>query len=536
MGLSPSALARDTPTLLLGEPQPFSFDSLKALAESMSLKPWSAPGSGPAEVLARIDYDAHRAIRFDTNRALFAQGPGQYPVIFYYLGTYFRSPVNMHVVDKGVSREIVFDESYFHKPRNSPAHQLPPGNHFAGFSFQESRFDDQRTLDWQTNSWVSFLGGSYFRAVGEQYQVGISARGIAVNVAHATQPEEFPGFTRIWFETPSDPHSRAVTVYALLDGPSVCGAYRFVLHRDEGVIMDIDASLFLRKDMDRLGIAPLTSMFWFSKTAKPTVTDWRPEVHDSDGLAIWTGSGERIWRPLNNAPRVMASAFTDNNPKGFGLLQRERNFDQYQDNVYYERRPGLWVEPQGDWGEGSVQLVEIPTDDETHDNIVAMWVPKLAARAAQKFHLRYRLHWLSDEPYPPSLARCVATRLGRGGRPGMSRPEGARKFVVEFKGGSLSKIPVGMTPLAVLSCSRGTLSDVNTEPVPDGKRDHWRANFDLSVEGKDPVELRLFLRLDDQALSETWLYQYHPFAAEPGLYSEREVSACEEGRAGDGHG
>ncbi|WP_289508119.1 glucan biosynthesis protein, partial [Escherichia coli] len=146
------------------------------------------------------------------------------------------------------------------------------------------------------------------------------------------------------------------------------GAYRFVMHRTKGVVMDIDTAIFLRKDVDRFGIAPATSMYWFSETAKGTATDWRPEVHDSDGLALWTGNGERIWRPLNDPPRTMASAFGDNNPRGFGLLQRDRDFNNYQDGVHYERRPSLWVEPLEGWGEGAVQLIEIPTDDEIHDN------------------------------------------------------------------------------------------------------------------------------------------------------------------------
>src|SRR3546814_2007399 len=189
------------------------------------------------------------------------------------------------------------------------------------------------------------------------------------------------------------------------------------MQRASGVVMDIDCSLFLRRDVARLGIAPATSMFWFSETLKQTAVDWRPEVHDSDGLAMWNGDGERIWRPLNNPPRTMASAFSDKAPKGFGPLQRDRMFDHYQDGVNYDRRPSLWIEPLGDWGDGSVQLIEIPTDDETNDNIVAMWVPKAPARAGNEYPLKYRLHWLADEPYPTPLARCVATLLGRGGEP-----------------------------------------------------------------------------------------------------------------------
>ncbi|UZE16892.1 glucan biosynthesis protein D [Pseudomonas sp. B21-054] len=492
-------------------PLPFSFDTLIQLADATALKPYVKSTAVPEHLLANIDYEALGKVRFDSARALFANGPGQYPVTFFHLGKFFRTPVKMHVVTDGVAHDIPYDKTLFDMPADSPAQALAPNSGFAGLRLQESRLGKQKDLDWKQNDWVAFLGASYFRAIGEQYQYGLSARGIALNVAQAGMPEEFPAFTDFWIETPADNRQPSMTLYALLDGPSLCGAYRFVINRTKGVIMDIETALFLRQNVDRFGIAPLTSMYWFSEAAKRTAVDWRPEIHDSDGLALWTGTGEHIWRPLNNPPRTMASAFSDKQPRGFGLLQRDRNFDHYLDGVNYQRRPSLWVEPLGDWGEGSVQLVEIPTDDEIHDNIVAMWVPKEPAEAGHQYRLKYRLHWLADEPYPSDLARCVATRLGNGGQPGLPRPKGVRKFVVEFAGAPLKKLPFGVKPDAVLWTSRGTFSNVFTEPVPDDEAGHWRAQFDLNVEGGDPVEMRLYLGLQGGTLSETWLYQYHPF-------------------------
>ncbi|RYF59073.1 MAG: glucan biosynthesis protein D, partial [Comamonadaceae bacterium] len=291
----------------------------------------------------------------------------------------------------------------------------------------------------------------------------------------------------------------------------ITGAYTFVMRRSRGVLMDIRSRLFLRRDIQRLGIAPLTSMYWYSETLKPGAIDWRPEVHDSDGLAIWNGADEHIWRPLNNPAQTIASAFSDARPKGFGLLQRDRAFDNYLDGVNYDKRPGLWVEPLGDWGEGSVQLVEIPTDDEIHDNVVALWAPKAGGAAGSSLAFDYRLHWTGEEPFPSPLARCAATRLGRGGQPGSQRPAGVRKFMVDFIGGPLANVPFGVKPEAVLTASRGEFSYVFTEAIPNGKPGHWRAQFDLTVQGKEPVDMRLYLRLGDQTLSETWLYQYHPF-------------------------
>lgn len=477
----------------------------------MAAQPYAPAWLLPNEVLDRIDYDAHGKIHFNTNYALFGEGPGRFPATFFHLGQFFRVPVQLFLLDKtrdgALAREIAYDDRYFDMPQDSPARELPHGAGFAGFRFQEPRDGE---LDWKKNDWVAFLGASYFRAIGELHQYGLSARGIAVNVAEPTAPEEFPDFSQFYFERPT-PGSDVVTVYALLNGPSVTGAFRFDMRRGKGVVMDIDSVLFLRKDIGRLGIAPLTSMYWYSETEKPTAVDWRPEVHDSDGLAIWTGNGEHLWRPLNNAPRITTSAFVDNNPRGFGLLQRDRNFDHYLDGVRYDRRPSLWVEPLGDWGKGSVQLVEITTDDEIHDNVVAMWVPQEPARQGQSYRFAYRLHWLADEPYPTPLARTVATRLGNGGQPGQPRPPNVRKFMVEFFGQPLASLAYGVKPEPVLTTSRGSFPYILTEAVPSDVPGHWRIQFDLAAEGTEPVELRLFLKAGDRTLSETWLFQYHPF-------------------------
>ncbi len=503
-GFSVSALAQQG--LKMGASEPFSFENLRKQAEAMSRQAYVAPPSPAPDVLYQIDYDAHGKIRFRTDLALWANGPSEFPVTFFHMGRFFQKPVRMHVVEGGQAREIIYDTQYFDMPADSPARKLPDNSGFAGFRFQEARGGK---LDWRKNDWVAFLGASYFRAIGELFQYGLSARGLAVDVAVHGVNEEFPDFTHVYFETPKA-GSDTVTVYALLDGPSVAGAYRFEMKRAASVIMDLDTALYLRKDVARLGIAPLTSMYWYSEKAKTTAIDWRPEIHDSDGLAMWTGAGERIWRPLNNPPRIITSAFGDDNPRGFGLLQRDRNFDHYLDGVYYDRRPSLWIEPQGSWGKGSIQLVEIPTDDEIHDNIVVMWVPADPARAGQALEFRYRMHWSDVEPYPTPLARVVATRFGNGGQAGTARPKGVRKFMVEFIGEPLTKLPSGVIPKPVLSASRGEFTNILTEAVPNNVPGHWRTQFDLTVTGTEPVEMRCYLRNENEVLSETWLYQYHP--------------------------
>lgn len=492
--------------LQLGTAQKFSFAGLKAEARKLAQKPYQAAPQRANAILDKIDYDAWGKITFNTDDAPYSSEDGLFPVTFFHLGMYFKKPVAMYLVDGTSARAVIYNPDLFNMPADSVAHQLPQGAGFAGFRLQEKRGG---SYDWRKNDWVAFLGAAYFRAIGELHQYGLSARGVAVDVAVAGQPEEFPDFTRFYIEEKAN--SPSVTVYALLEGPSIVGAYQFTLTRGAGVVMDIDHELHLRADISRLGLAPLTSMYWFSETAKPKAADWRPEVHDSDGLALWTGAGERIWRPLNNPPQTTVSAFADNRPRGFGLLQRDRNFDHYLDGVHYELRPSLWVEPKGDWGKGAVQLVEIPTDDEIHDNIVAHWVADEPARKGEVIARAYRLHWLAGEPYPSPLATCVATRLGNGGVPGQPRPKGVRKFLVEFQGGPLEHLAFGEKPEAILSASRGAFSYIFTEAVPDGVVGHWRAQFDLTVEPGAPVEMRCYLRLADKVLSETWAFQYHVF-------------------------
>lgn len=494
--------------LRLGPAQPFSRAALIDLAARRAAALYQAPPQPAPDIVGKLDYDAWGKIRFNPDRALFAEGPGRFPVTFFHLGMFFRKSVAMHVVENGAAREILYDPALFDMPADSPARALPASAGFAGFQIREPR---DGALDWRKNDWVAFLGAAYFRAIGELKQYGLSARAAALDVAEAGRPEEFPDFTQVWFETPRADRPDEIIAHALLEGPSITGACTFAMRRGAGVVMDVTQRLFLRAPVARFGLAPLTSMYWYSETKKPTAVDWRPEVHDSDGLALWTGAGERIWRPLNNPPRITVSAFGDADPRGFGLLQRDRVFDHYQDGVYYERRPSLWIEPQGAWGRGAVQLVEIPTDDEIHDNIVAMWVPERPTRTGDVVDLAYRMHWLADEPYPTPLGRCVATRLGNGGQPGQPRPRGVRKFMVEFLGGPLDSIPFGVKPEPVLWASRGTFSYVFAEAVPDEVKGHWRAQFDLTVTGEEPVELRCFLRAEGRPLTETWAFQYHPF-------------------------
>jgi glucans biosynthesis protein len=289
----------------------------------------------------------------------------------------------------------------------------------------------------------------------------------------------------------------------------MAGAFRLDTVHDGGTFMDVEARLFPREELTRVGVAPLTSMFWYAKHNRKQAADWRPEIHDSDGLSLWTGAGERIWRPLNDPASVQTSSFLDNNPKGFGLAQRERRFGCYEDDgAFYDRRPSVWVEPVGDWGEGAVQLVEIPTSDEIHDNIVAYWLPKEPFRAGVKRQMRYKLYWQLAEPHPSPLAQVVATRIGQGGIPGQPRPKDTTKYVVDFEGGRLGEFSRRGDIALDVSASRGLVEAPAVYPVAGTKA--WRAMFDFKPQTQDAVDIRLVLRSGGEVLSETWVFQHLP--------------------------
>jgi len=487
------------------EPQAFNFDWLRQQAKERAERPYSPMRRPAPEVVGRIDFDASQAIRFRPDRALWPKGPAAFPVRLFHLDKYSSRPVRINVVTNGEAREVIYSPEDFEYGDAGLKRKLPQDLGYSGFRVMDGPKAE--------TDWVAFKGASYFRSAGEDKQYGASARGIAVNTGLSVA-EEFPDFTEFWLSE-SENDGSVVTVYALLDGPSVAGAFRMDMRKMQAVTMDVTADLYFRADVERLGIAPMTSMYWYGENDRRIADDWRPEIHDSDGLAIWTGNGERIWRPLINPGAVRTNSFIDRAPRGFGLMQRDREFSNYQDDgAFYNRRPSIWIEPVGDWGEGAVELVEIPTREEIHDNIVAFWTPRQPATKGGRFHFSYRIHWRNREPNSSPVARAVATRIGRGGIPGQPSPdnERKRKFVIDFAGGPLADMEARYDITPVVTQSRGTVDNAYVIKVVGTEK--WRAFFDLRADGTEPVDLRCYLRLDDKTLSETWLYQYLPVPRE----------------------
>jgi periplasmic glucans biosynthesis protein len=482
LGVMPSqALAQALPNIL-GRPQPFSWDLLKQRAATLAGQPWREPRKNAAA--AALDYDKVGSISYRADRTL-AGGIRLFP-----LGRYAPMPIALSIVEGGSARAVNFTPDLF---RAASGHAAALG--IAGFRAM--------TPDGKSD-WLAFMGASYFRAAGSQDQYGLSARGIAVNTGIDGQ-EEFPAFTDFWIEAAG---GDAFTIYALLDGPSLTGAFRFVSRHDKtGVTQDVSSELHIRKEIARLGIAPATSMFWYGEGNRAAAIDWRPEIHDSDGLGLWTGAGERIWRPLANPSHATLDSFQDSDPKGFGLLQRDRVFDHYQDDgAFYDRRPNLWVEPKGSWGKGAVTLFAFPTATETVDNVVAFWVPATPPRPGQSMQFDYRLTWTSTDPTLSSAAHVVDCWRGTAGPPGVDPIKGATKLVADFVGERLAGLDRSSGVTVQIDAGANKVLASAAYPVV-GVANRWRITADITTGGSGAVNVRAFLKRGGTALSETLLTQ-----------------------------
>lgn len=488
----------------------FSFARLqKEAGRRASLRYTPRPTPSP-RIVKQIDYDAHNKVYQPVDSGLFPSQDGEGVVTLLHLARLFPHPVRIHLLNGGVAREVLYRKNYFRYPKDSPAGKMPDDAGFAGFRLHR-RGDPQGLAAGRAPDWMSFLGASYFRASGDLDQYGLSARGLAIDTAVPGKKEEFPVFTEFWIEK----RQSGFLVYALLESESVAGAYSFEIARSPKVVTTVRATIFPRRnDIACLGLAPLTSMYWYSETNRWIGKDWRPEVHDSDGLLMLNGAGEWLWRPLNNPPRLSVSTFLDERPGGFGLLQRDRSTGSYVDPVAFERRPNLWVEPLGVWPKGEIQLVEIPTDTEYFDNIVVYFKPAESPRIDSPIDISYRLHWNAERVLPAPLARVVALRTTKPWTiklrvaesiPVVETHSYARTVMIEFKGAALGELGLSRLKPMVEGAMPG--HDVSLVQDPDGDPNHLRLIFNVDGDEDEPSEIRAFLLGPDGPVTSTVLAQ-----------------------------
>jgi periplasmic glucans biosynthesis protein len=494
------------------EREEITFENIQSRARDLANRPYEPPDTQRLpEWMNQLTYDQYRDIRFNPNQALWREDGLPFRAMFFHPGYLFREPVLLNEFTENHKQRIRLAEAFFdYGPLISEHGELPPGAGFAGLRLH-APLNHPEVFD----ELIVFQGASYWRALGRNQRYGISARGLAVDTGLGGEtPEIFPSFREFWLRKPSKDDTHAL-IHALMDSPSYTGAYEFKIHPGNDTFVDVHAVLFARQQVRRLGIAPMSSMFWFGENSRRRFDDFRPEVHDSDGLAIRMGSGERIWRPLaNDTTTLDFSFFRMEQCDGFGLLQRDRTFQAYEDEeANYDQRPSLWIEPTSDWGAGQVMLMEIPTAHELSDNIVAMWEPATIPEPGDRIEFSYRQHWTMEADPSQAGGYVVATRTGVH----EWQPE-QRTVVVEFAGPTLEN--AGDEPLEAVieavGADRGKIriQGVTVQKLKDGRR---RVSFQIAPAGEGgtlaqvgPVELRCSLKQGGDYLTETWAYRVIP--------------------------
>jgi periplasmic glucans biosynthesis protein len=472
----------------------FGFEDVATQAQLQAQRPYQSVARKPPAELAALTYDQYRDIRFRPDHALWRADKLPFELMFFHLGKFQTEPVRINEITPAGVQHIRYRTADFDYGKNKLSPQKWGDLGFAGFRahypFTNSGYKDEL---------VVFLGASYFRALGAGQRYGLSARGLAIDTVGG-QGEEFPRFAEFWIVKPLA-NAKSLTVFALLDSPRASGAYQFDVEPGAQTVMNVRARLFLRGSVATLGIAPLTSMFFFGEN-QPHRTDFRPEVHDSDGLMVATGEGEWIWRPLLNPKQTLATSFAMRQLRGFGLMQRDRAFASYEDpEASYELRPSAWLEPVGSWGPGRVELVQLNTTDETNDNIVAYWVPEKLPSPGQPLDFAYRLHWQGTQMQRPPGAWVVQTRTGRGFAE-LAADE--QQFIVDFSGPSLAALPANAAVKAVVSApSNGRVVESNAYRLE--ATGAWRMAVRVKqTNPAQPTELRGFLQSGEDVLTETW--------------------------------
>jgi len=478
----------------------FGLDDVGERAKKLAAATYNEPKGQVPDWLLKLSYDQWRDIRFRADEALWRAKKLPFQVQFFHPGLYYDRTVKVNLVEPSGVKPLRFSPNMFDYGKNDFASRVPQDLGFAGFRVHapiktKEYFDEV----------IVFLGATYFRAVGRDEVFGLSARGLAIDTAES-RGEEFPWFKEFWLVQPA-PNAKELTLYALLDSPSLTGAYRFAVTPGDQTVVKVEGRLYLRREVQKVGVAPLTSMFFHGENTRQHFDDFRPEVHDTDGLLVHFASGEWLWRPTDNPRSLNVSSMQTENPKGFGLLQRDRNFDHYQDlETQQHHRPSVWIAPEGTWGAGRVEMVEIPTNADINDNVVTYWVPKQPAKPGEPFGFAYTMSWYGEDPARPPGGRTFATRRDTG------RIDGAQRFVIDFAGGKLKDIPADRVLRGVVTVVGG--ADVaellDQHVVKNPEIGGWRLSFHIRPKTRDAIELRAFLEEGGEVLTETWSYQILP--------------------------
>ncbi|WP_232802456.1 glucan biosynthesis protein G [Alloalcanivorax mobilis] len=478
----------------------FDFDDVIAEARGLADQAYKPPPPVP-QFLQDLNYDQYQGIRFKPQNSLWAPSKSRFQVMLVSPGLFFKHAVRMHVIDAQGLHDIDYDKSNFTFDNEELSRRVPADLGYAGFKLTYPMHDAGTQ-----NQFLVFAGASYFRAVGRDNAFGLSARGIAVDTG-LPSGEQFPSFTEFWLVRPAA-GDEVVSIYALLDGRRLTGAYRFDVRAGDATVIDVKARLFPRDGIQMLGIAPLTSMFFYGSNTGRPLGEWRPRVHDSDGLLIQNGgSGEWLWRPLLNPAGLKMDYFLTENVRGFGLMQRQERFEDFADfGAKYQDRPSAWVAPQGDWGKGRITLVQLPTRTETNDNIVAFWTPMEPVTKNQTLSFDYRLTFGDRDIAGIQTGQALDTYVGDGNKVGGGNSEGAYRVIIDFGDGVLDSLSADAAVTSnVTAGGDGEVIEHFVEYLAPVKR--WRLSILARPAEGQPLQLRAFLKKGEDTVSETWSYE-----------------------------
>lgn len=469
----------------------FDFEDVRRKAEILASRPFQSPPAIPKEAGA-LDYDGYRRIQLRQEAALWQDSSDKFRILPDPRGYLFNHAIRLNLVEDGkeVPRPYAAgDFNFYDLPLSDDAKALLG---FAGF-----RVVTPLNVAGKWDELISFRGASFFRALGAGNLYGASARGISIGTA-SPEGEQFPYFREFWLQKPA-PGTDAIRIYALLDGESITGAYEITVTPGVETKMQVTATLFPREELATVGISPLTSMYFFSPhDMRKHPSDFRPAVHDSEGLSIQMYNGEWVWRPLFNPKALQVSVLADRPPLGFGLVQRKRDFEDYSDiEAGYHHRPTVWVQPKSGWGEGELTLVEIPTVNEYNDNIVAYWKPKVPWKTGTAYTVAYDMKWGLQTSSVPDVIQVDDTFAGV--KPGATQ----QMFVLDY-----DHIPAALLEgiEADISTSAGKILNPVVKSNPETGK--VRLSFELEAQNIEVAELRALLTKGGKPITETWLYRW----------------------------
>jgi periplasmic glucans biosynthesis protein len=497
LALTGPAAAQQQPTGALAFLQAMLQDGMRfdpaAIVEAARLlarRPFTPSQNALPDPFSNMNYETYLGIRHNPDRMVWKDENRPFQIEPLHRGFVYTAPVGISLVEEGTVKRVVYDTGRFTYGRLAPAANLPDLG-FSGFRLMTGG-ENSREI-------AIFQGGTFFRAIARGQTMGVMARALALRTGDA-RGEEFPVFRAFWIERPG--HDHMIVIHAVADSESATAAFRFTIRAGDITIMDTEATVFARTALDHIGFAPMQGTFLFAPNKRRGVDDLRPAVHEASGMQMLTGRGEWLWRPFNNPEQLQISSFIDENPRGFGLVQRERDFAQFQDeDQAFERRPTLWVEPIGDWGPGAVQLLEIPSDNEVNDNMIAYWRPRTPLAANSETSFAYRQFWCWSPPERPALAQASGFRVGRGssGR--------RRRMMVEFAGEAFAAEQTADLRLS-LSATPGQI--INPRLTFQPHRKTARVSFELDPGSDTTSEMRLTIENGERPLTETWLYRWTP--------------------------